>query len=541
MMLSHRFRIAFLALGILLSVAGFSYVAGAPGTAHASNASIGGLFTSEGNCAQISRASGALMGLIVPCITNSVEQATIRLAAGFSNMMMPIFYAFLTLVVTFFGVKVVQGEAQVGKEAFFLLLKVGFVIVFVNNFAGLTPYVYAVVEEGQEIVASAVAPRTLYSAGTNAGPVNVTVTVTQQNSNAVHCDAAQYRPDGAGGVVWAHMDCLLGKIFGFAFGSGDQHNMVLGASVLGMVSGFFFGGTFGLAIFFAIIGFLWSIFSFVLKVGFAFLNGYIIAAIYIIISPLFIPLVLLKPTAQYFDKWWRGLVAAMLMPVIVTGYAIFAMLVYDKMLLAPDSMVNKLFDRDIFQSATMPNKCSSIFGAQSNNSIAALADTGITREQMGMLPSLLGSVSDVFVGAENPTVCVRDVEFEEYAPPGVTEQEFFTDIFVEMATLLILAIIMQSGLKEVVKMMGMITGKASVGAALSPQEGLEQNLASSGQAFKTGITGAMGAPLTQAERDAGYTDRDVGAAGATGTLFLERIPGAIADGAQGFGRNVSGS
>jgi type IV secretory pathway VirB6-like protein len=509
----------------------------APMEALASNKSQGNLFTGEGRCADITQTSGALMGLVIPCVTHSVEQATIRLTDGFAGIIRPVFYAFLVLVVTFFGVKVLQGEGQISREAFLLLLKIGIVITFINNFSSLTPAIYDAMEEGQAIVASAVLPETLYQNSTNVGGIGINITVTQENSNAIHCDFQDFQPQGASGVLWAQMDCLLGEVFGFAFGTGDRHNMVLGASILGMISGVLFGGTFGVGVFFAMVGFLFSIMLLVLRVGFAFLNAYIIAGIYIIISPLFIPLTLLKATASYFDRWWRGLAAAMLMPVLVTGYAIFAMLVYDKMLLAPDSLLNNLLDHQIFESASRGSKCYSPFGEQTNNQIAA--NTGVSREQMAMSSTFFGGVSQIFVGASQ-SVCVPNLDMEEYTPPDMSEGQFMSEIFFEMAKLLILAVIMQSGLKSVMGMISMVTGKASVGAALNPQQGREASLAASGKAFQQGVSGAMKAPLSDAEKDQGFTQEDLGTRGASGGLFIARFPGAIASGAAGFTSKVGG-
>jgi hypothetical protein len=469
-----------------------------------------------GNCDKYSNSNSALLGKIIPCLAFTIEDATIKMARGFSNLIRPIFYAFLTLVVTFFGVKLLQGEQDLQKQAILLALKIGFVVVFINNFAGLTPYVYDVMKEGQEIVASAIAP-TAIAAG-NIGIVNVKVTM---NNDTVHCDINKYDPGGAGGVIWAQMDCLLGKIMGFTVGQNGGPNMLLAASALGMLGGVLFGGTFGFAVFFAMIGFIFSLFSFVLKTAFAFINGYILAGIYIIISPLFIPLALLKVTNSYFESWWKGLLAALLMPVMVTGYAVFAMQVYDRMLLAPDSMMVQLFDHEIFKDAA--RNCTPrplLGGSQTNDAVS---------EQAQGAQAIGNGLSNI-VGFSNPTACTPNYEWGRLSQTGDSDKKVFVELMLEAAKLLILAMIMGQGLERLTSSISQITGKSSSSAVLSPQAGMERNIVGSVDQARTDMNRVMNARPEASDPNASQ----MGPAGATGALFVSRLPDALKAGGSGF-------
>lgn len=478
------------------------------------------------SCSGTGDAKGALMGVIVPCIANTIQDATIRMARGFSAFMKPTFYAFLTLVTAFFGFKILQGEGEVQKRFIMLLLKVGFVVMFINNFAGLTPAVFAAIKEGQGIVMSAIAPT--YSASKKIGIVTVNVNVTQNN---IHCDISKYNPGGPGGVLWAQMDCMLGKILGFAIGNnGSGVNMALAASVIGLMGGMMFGGSFGLAVFFAAIGFLISLLMFVLKVAFAYINGMMIAGIYIIISPLFIPLVLTQPTAQYFEKWWKGLVAAMLMPVIVTGYACVALMVYDRMLLADDSMINQLFDKAIFKEAVEECEPRQIMPTNAGNTATVYDSLGLPADQRNMTTNAFNSVTTMF-GVGGNEMCVVSVDFARYAvgadrPEAKDSSEAaLVALLLDFAKLLITAIIMKQGLEQLMKSLAQLTGVSSVAAAMSPQKGMEQNIVTGVERMKQTMQQSMSAPASQEEL-ARHGSSAMGPAGATGGLFIERLTGA---------------
>lgn len=486
-------------------------------------------------CNNSGDANGALLGTIVPCLANTIEDATQRMARGFSNMMRPIFAAFLTLVVVFFGVKILQGEGEVHKRFLMLLLKVGFVLMFLNNFAGLSPAVFAAIKEGQGIVTSAIAPS--LSASKQIGIVTVNVNVA---SNNIHCDVSKYNPGGPGGMLWAQMDCMLGKVLGFAIGNnGSGVNMALAASVLGLLGGMAFGGSFGIAVFFAAIGFLISLFMFVLKVAFSYINGFMIAAIYIIISPLFIPLVLTQPTTQFFEKWWKGLVAAMLMPVLVAAYSTIALMVYDRMLLADDSMINQLFDHEIFQRATEDCEPRELFAGDSGNTANIYDAVGVSQESRGMASAAFDSFSTMF-GLGGGDICIPETDFGEYSKKGSSDNEVFVELLIEFAQLLILAIIMKQGLENMMKALAQLTGVSSVAAAMSPQKGIEQNIVGGIQNMRQTMMASMSAPITEAERaraqERGEAAPVMGPGGVTGTLFGDRLFGVTqSDGTQSEG------
>jgi hypothetical protein len=101
-------------------------------------------------CAQLPEAkAGILLGKIVPCIINTIEKSTEEFSGKVINYFEPLFYSFLTLVIVLFGVKVLQGEREIGPQAFLLILKVALVIGILQIIpTQIVPSVYGIISDG---------------------------------------------------------------------------------------------------------------------------------------------------------------------------------------------------------------------------------------------------------------------------------------------------------------------------------------------------------------------------------------------------------
>ena len=280
---------------------------------------------------------GVLIGRIVPCIVYTIQESTIYFSKKMINFISPLMYAYITLVIVLYGVRIVSGDQQAPRQAMLLGVKISIIIgmlTLIPNY--FIPATYDIMAQGVEVASS--------SHGTNGG---------------IGCSsAAIYNTYGDAQTltIWKEMDCTLGKLYGFATGTDAQGNkttnMLLASSAFGLLSGFFFGGTIGVALFFALIGVLFSILMLVIRVTLVFLNGYLIVSVLLLIAPIFMPLTLMKVTSDYFEKWWKAILGGFILPVVVTAYSTIALVAYDDILFKPNSLMQNLFNSHAIKSAT---------------------------------------------------------------------------------------------------------------------------------------------------------------------------------------------
>lgn len=474
-------------------------------------------------CSDFNDAEGALFGKIVPCLSNSIGLAARDMTRAMVDYFRPIFYAFLTLVIVLHGVTAAQGEGQIGPRTFLLLVKIAAVVAFVEALGGYMPELvnvadaYAIMHGTEDIMAGALLP--------------------SETHRGFSCNWGEYMPSNRDGhILWAEMDCALAKIMGFAAGSDGQPSMVLAASVLGMMTGFFFGGTFGIAVFFAAVGFLISLLSLVVRVGFAYMNAYMVVAMYVIISPIFIPLVLMRATTQYFQNWVKGLLGAMLTPVVVTAYSLFALLIFDKMLFQPNSMIQQLFNYSHIvdaQRSARTVSCGTIANDQvSRDKRTSASDPAYQQGGGALAADMRDPLMAAMTGVTKCEVQVTNLEVARAKLQGMTgdaaldEKRIFTQLMIDLAKMFILALIVTSGWKSVSQILLVLTG-SSVGpmtiGAITP---LERSISNSGSRAHAAMNQEM-----QAD---GKNGEEMGPGGAAGSAFVDRLLPTIAAGGKSF-------
>ena len=452
---------------------------------------------------------GRVLGAIVPCLVHTIQTSTEVFSQKVITMFRPIFYAFLTLVIILFGVKTVQGEQHMGGQAVLFVIKVAFVIGMMEMIPTMVvPATYGIISDG----------------------VNIVTGTIGANGAALHCDVNNYG-DANTPPVWKAMDCVLGKLYGFATGKGPPDangkppvNMLLASSGVGLLTGFFFGGTLGVAVFFALIGVLWSILTLVLRTTLAFLNGYLIVCILLIIAPLFLPLVLLKVTNDYFERWWRAILGGLIMPVMVAAYAMFALMVYDKILFSPDSKLQTLFDFAKVQGALGTSKAPCNMPI-SNDPSFSTDGLGISKDDADKImkipfiknmniPGISGS-SNACALTSMPVFDVTKVDSQDFKD----KKNIMLKLFTNCIELFIMAFLIAEGMDQVTGMIGALTGSSMSGAALSTRSKLEQAVISRFQGAKQQASGAYRQPIKDAAGNiTGYSD-------AYGTSFISRTVG----------------
>jgi hypothetical protein len=382
----------------------------------------------------------------------------------------------LILVVTLFGVRLLQQEPNITKQGFLLLVKIAIVATLLADLGNvrsmdfrnggsqgiIIPAVYDIMSESQEIIAGSI------------------------NSASFSCDVANFAGPSTP-RVWAMMDCVVGKIFGFKKSEVADENgvkvpgMLLATSMIGGLAGFLFGGTWSIVIFFGMLGVVASIFMLVVRTAFAFINGYLIASVVIIISPLILPLVFMNVTRTYFDGLYKNFMAAFIMPVIVCAYAMFALIIYDKMLFAPDAMVQKIFKYDEVKDAMQDPKMVCDKQVTGDPRSVRQDDPADDSAFNKMLKNNAGFMKNLAVpgltGANNlcstfrvPNLNINDMKDPEFKKGKETYEKLFS----ELMGLFILGYLLHAGLGKVQDLVGFIAGARSTNSGTGQLPGEER-------------------------------------------------------------------
>lgn len=477
------------------------------------------------SCKGIPEAQGAaLVGVIVPCLTYTIEKSTIRFAAGMVEALQPLFYVFLILVVAVFGAKLLQQEPNIHRQGLLMLLKLAIIGVILSDLGGtgsinmrggssgeIIPSVYNIMNESQQIITSAI------------------------GTTGVSCEVEKYSGPNTP-RVWAMTDCVLGKLFGYTIGSDPKTgqkstNMVLVTSVFGLITGFFFSGTWGVALFFAMLGVLFSIFMLVVRTAIAFINGYLTICLMLIIMPLFLPLILLNVTKNYFEGVWKNILAAFIMPIMITAYAMLALLVYDKALFAPDSLLQNLFKYDMIKEALEAPRKLGDRTLTNDPTIRLNSNTGAKDLPTmfknvflnnPMMPTLSGG-NNLLPGA------VSAFNYGAVGSPKYKEgQKTIAKLFEEALVLFIICWLLHRGLSSTQDIVLQLSGGGTVAATFfgSQVRGLEfQNIRNAQQVAKESYY----------ERDKTgnvIPDKDGNPTFVSGSKFIEQTPTAVRSGVE---------
>ena len=429
---------------------------GDPGTGTSSDATTetkttGGSVT---KCDDLPEAQGGvLIGKIVPCLVHTIQESTQKFTQEMISWLSPLLYTFLLLVVVFYGIRVLQKEPEVYKQGFLLLVKIAIVSTILSDLGNtqaydgsgsggkLIPAVYGVMNDTQAIVAGAITTTNL------------------------HCDVSKYKGDKTP-QVWAMMDCVMGKLWGFTKGGDGKPSMLLVTSVAGLLTGFLFGGAWGVAVFFGMVAVLFTMFMLVIRTIVGFLIGYLIVCLMLILSPLFLPLAFLRGTAPFFDNFWRTILRAILTPVIITAYSMFALLVYDKMLFAPDSIVQKLFDYNEIKDALQPSKkpCNREVTGDPVEIRLDTKPSDAERDTLFSVPGLENLSMPTLSGGNDACNFMKVPVFKMNQMGGATEgkeKDDLTKIFMELVNLFLLAYLISAGQEILPTIVSQLVGGAA--------------------------------------------------------------------------------
>jgi len=439
---------------------------------------------------------GVLVGRIVPCLVYTIENSAARFSEELIDKLQPLFYSFLTFVIVMFGLKVLQNEGQLQAEALKLLIKIGFALTILALIPTyILPASYAIIDEGQAVVMETLA-----------------------DEGSINCEISRYKGANTP-LIWAQVDCVLGKLYGFTTGADDasgkaQPNMLLASSIFGMLGGFFFGGSFGVALFFICVGVLVNMFTLVIRIIMAYVNSYLFIALYMIISPIFVPLMFLKVTTSNFDKWVSGVIAAMLMPMVISAYVVLALQMYDSLLFADDAKIKTLFDYPTVQKGMQQSK--NACDKQLTNEPAFRAKAlGVSEKSIYNSPFLQNLINPMLSGANNLCGGAKLPVFDLKATDSEykSQKEGFERLFKEMFKILVMGWLIGEGFKTLMASIRPLLGSGAAVASLDQSSPEEQRL-------KAGFAGARQSFSNKLSYD------DDGKA-TSGAGFMARVPAGI--------------
>lgn len=387
---------------------------------------------------------GKLVGKIVPCMIKTIESSTIRFTEKMIKTFRPLLYTFLTLVVVFLGIRIMSAERDIYKHGIILLLKVTFVVAILDQIPTyFVPKTYEIMKESQEILLG-----TFVKSSKEKGTCQGT---KQPDGTVVNWGGDKTLP------VWAMSDCILGKLFGFAVTGDGKPGMLLSTSMLGLMTGFLFGGPWGVVVFFGILGVLISFFMLVVRTIFSFITGYMVICLMLIVSPLLLPLTFLKQTQQYGDAVWRIILSSFLLPIIVTAYAMLSFMIYERLLFSDTSMLKSLFDKANISPAQLPptQLCSNAVINDINDRLSTKDKSTTQKQKLNDLMSLQflqnlfqpqtsGSSNDACALTKTYGIDPKLFQKDEFKKGKETYNKMFTELMV----ILILGYLVHLGLRS---------------------------------------------------------------------------------------------
>lgn len=236
---------------------------------------------------------------IVTCIKETILTAVNDFLQQFCDYLSSTIAAAGTLAVALWGALLVTGKNSAPvKDGAVLMVKLGAVLMFTNNFYDMFPVFLDSIEELLGMLTSQMSFPSPFG-----------------------CDL-----DGASGsiIVWKRVDCMIDALIGGIF---SPFNIFLG--ITGFLVAALFSQTVGLFIgllgFMVIAQLLWAL----VRGLYIFISAYLAFALMVCISPLFIPMILFRATFGYFEKWLRITMGFILQPIFLFTYISLLMAAYN--------------------------------------------------------------------------------------------------------------------------------------------------------------------------------------------------------------------
>ena len=223
----------------------------------------------------------------------------------------------LVISMTFLGFKILVGKLDLSnkKEILVYIIKIGFVVYFVNGTAWKDIFFDGVYNGSSEISRIFFKINSSISGDDEEPQCNFG---SQYNKNGIKINSTVNYPKGSEYLmVWDTLDCKIMQYLNYGPGFNASTVFLL------IVAAFFTGGI-GLIIALSIFVMAFCLIMATIRAMHIFISSAIAIIIYIFISPIIIPLVLFEKTKNIFDSWLSQLMSFTLSPIVLFAYlAIF--------------------------------------------------------------------------------------------------------------------------------------------------------------------------------------------------------------------------
>lgn len=465
------------------------HVAYAQDSSGASGASTNASNSNAGECKKYK----GLINRFGSCIKETVMKTGKKYFKSFYAFFLTALSATLTLAVALYGVLIVAGMVEdVKRDTMILLLKITFVVFFAQNLELLYNWLIQAMDGLIELFF--------------------------QFSTSL--DEGKCSQVSGGFGPFSRLDCLMDLIIGIKTSSydGSFTQKMSGDGVSrGLINFFYKSGISGsLGLLIGSVGFfiVYSLIFTVIRVVFIYLLAVISITFMVMLGPMFIPLVLFKPTKQYFDKWVALLVSFTLQPVILFAYVACMTIALDKAIFSSsNSLVSS-----IAGSSAQPNnfslnkyiddskgvkrdgmgleakiddslrKSENLLPADKDNSIGGL----VMRDQSTVKSSGTGPSQNGKVMAQN--LPLNQIDWKKLAEAqGIEEKDLLKKVMTSTIFVALVAYVFIGMLKHIPAVSFNLVGSEATGLSdalgSNPLAGAGQGIASS---FKGGIERLLG-------------------------------------------------
>jgi len=285
---------------------------------------------------------------IVTCVRETIEAVSYKYYDQFYPYVQGMIAGFLTLSVIIYGIMASFGMLEkIGRDTFVLMIKLACITFFITN----TDFMYENMVKAMDAAGESVVEFT-----PDSGPLT-----DQTNADNATCLKRMKEAIGATdsknfSPPWLAVDCMIDSVIGIKVPTnGDGTTPTKGApdkwfndnldkeGLSRGVIGFFFSTLQSsvMGFMFAVIGFffVYSLVWLIAKALFVYLAAYIALAFMVIFAPIFIPLILFRPTKEYFTKWAKLVISFMLQPIIILVFISFTIAAIDLALFTGDYSV----------------------------------------------------------------------------------------------------------------------------------------------------------------------------------------------------------
>lgn len=245
---------------------------------------------------------------IMPCIKETILHTTNLILYPFSEYLANTILVLCVLSIGLLGVMIIAGKTTAPfKDSIVLLVKLGAVSMFALGFGGMFGALLDIMDYFLVVV-------TAY----------VMVPGPFQLSMLEGCPTYNDWIDAPELLIWDAVDCSLNSLVGGIF---SPISMTMG--ILGFILSCLVSNTLGVIIGLMGIRLVTQLIWAVIRALYIFIGAYIAIALMVLISPIFIPMILLNVTKSYFDRWLKALIAFILQPLFLFAYLAMLLAAYD--------------------------------------------------------------------------------------------------------------------------------------------------------------------------------------------------------------------